>query len=111
MGTYDVTLIVDRGSQIDTLVKPGYITVNAPVGIVPVKQNNSVVFPNPCNGNFKIAIDGNYDMKILDILGSIVYTRSANSGTGSYNLGLPPGTYFVSIESDKTKLIQKLLVN
>lgn len=111
VGTYDVTLIVDRGSQIDTLVKPGYITVNAPVGIVPVKQNNSVIFPNPCNGNFKIAMEGAFDMKVLDILGNVVYTGTGNTGNRNFGLNLPSGTYFVSIESGNTKLIQKLLVN
>lgn len=111
VGTYDVTLIVDRGSQIDTLVKPGYITVNAPVGVDPGKQQNMVISPNPCNGNFKVSLNGAYDLKILNVLGNIVFTKSGNNGIAIFNNNLPAGTYFVSIQSESNKKTYKLLVN
>ena len=111
LGTFDVSLIVDRGSQIDTLVKPGYITVNAPVGTDPVNQQNAVILPNPCDGNFRVNMEGNYNLTIMDVLGKIVYNKSNNFGARNFNLNLPAGTYFVSIQSDSNKKVQKLLVN
>jgi len=111
VGTFDVTLIVDRGGQIDTLVKPGYITVSAPVGIDPAKQNVSLISPNPSNGNFKITMEGLYDMTVLDVLGNVVYSRTANFGSMNFDINLPAGTYFVNIQSDGNKKILKLLVN
>jgi hypothetical protein len=111
VGTYDVSLIVDRGSQIDTLVKPGYITVNAPVGINPGEKQNPVLSPNPCNGNFKVSMTGNYDLTIVDVLGNMVYSKSDNIGMRNFNINLPSGTYFVSIQSGTGKKIQKLVVN
>lgn len=109
-GTYDVTLIVDRGSQVDTLVKPGYITVNSPVGIAPVRHNNQTVSPNPCHGSFTIAFTGKYDMKIVDLVGNQVFKQAENMNATVFNTHLRSGTYFVVIESNGNQIVQKLLV-
>jgi hypothetical protein len=111
VGTYDVTLIVDRGTQIDTLVKPGYITVNSPVGINPVASSSLRLSPNPCNGNFKIEVDGLYDLKVLDLMGHVVYAKSNISGMHEVGVALPAGSYFVQVQTGTKQLTQKLLVN
>jgi hypothetical protein len=110
VGVYDVTLIVDRGTQIETLTKPGYITVNAPVGIASVTRNNQVISPNPCHGAFKVSIAGNYDLKIMDVVGNKVFEKRGNSNPSQFNSSLKPGTYFVIIEKEGNTLVQKLLV-
>jgi hypothetical protein len=109
-GTFDVILVVDRGTQIDSIVKQGYITVNSPVGITPVQNSNAIITPNPCSGNFKIAFTGTYDLRILDILGHEVYCASGVEGTRVFTINLPSGTYFASLKSEGRQIVQKLLV-
>lgn len=109
VGVYDVSLIVDRGTQIDTITKPGYITVNAPVGISPVKGDNRTIAPNPCHGMFKVFMTGSYSMKILDLLGKTVYS-AAKEGVAQVDIGLTPGSYFVVIEKEGNTITEKLLV-
>ena len=110
-GTYDATLIVDRGSQIDTLTKPNYITVSNSVGMITLKQDNPIITPNPCHGTFKVAYNGSFDLQILDLLGKTVFEKSAGTGNSMLNTGLPGGTYFVRIKTEHNTFIEKLIIN
>lgn len=109
-GTYDVTLIVDRGSQVDTLVKPGYITVNNPVGFEPVGKNGIAVYPNPSDGKFTVNADGIYDVTITDITGNVLISTSGNCGARNFNLDLSSGCYYMTIQNGKKRLTEKLMI-
>ncbi|MFC2102160.1 T9SS type A sorting domain-containing protein [Bacteroidota bacterium] len=120
VGTWDVTLIVDRGGQVDSLVKTDYITVDAPVGITPVDGNavSASVYPNPNNGTFKLELNTlkttRVDLQIVNNLGSVVYRENGVQVNGellkNFNLNLDNGAYFLVIRSGSEKTIQKLFI-
>jgi hypothetical protein len=72
-----------------------------------------VVFPNPNNGAFTIAINrsGNFTVEVINALGQPVYVGSLNSGANKLDLHLNKGIYFYSV-SDRTSVISpgKLIV-
>jgi len=109
-GIYDVTLIVDRGSQVDTLVKPGYITVNGPVGMDPVGKKDIAVFPNPSDGKFTVIADGIYDVAVTDITGIVLFTATGNRGARNFNLDLSSGYYFVTIQNGRKRITERLVI-
>lgn len=120
VGTWDVTLIVDRGGQIDTLVKTDYITVDAPVAINPGEGNNlsASIFPNPNNGSFNLELKSlknlRADIQIVNNLGSVLYEENGIQINGelhkNFNLNLGGGIYFLVIRSGSEKTIQKLFI-
>ncbi|OFX38126.1 MAG: hypothetical protein A2X08_08945 [Bacteroidetes bacterium GWA2_32_17] len=91
-----------------------------------ILQNNSVnVYPNPFNETTTLEIrnwkNQNYDLKIYDVFGKIVYQSTINkstplsSGEGSgvrsvLNLNLPNGIYLLQIKSDNFVQTKKLEV-
>jgi PKD repeat protein len=109
-GTYDVTLIVNRGSQIDTLVKPAYITVSGSQGVDPAAIAEFLIYPNPGDGNFMVRTGGSFDLKIVDLTGNVVYNRKGITGTSGFNTGLKPGVYFVMIQSGSRSHNEKLVI-
>ena len=109
-GVFPVTLIVDRGSQIDTLVKPGYITVNSPVGIENRQPGKALIYPNPCNGNFSVGMEGSYSVIVSDLPGNIVFSGTEKHGAMKFNLDLPAGVYFVTVQGADKKIVEKLIV-
>jgi PKD repeat protein len=119
VGIWDVMLIVDRGGQVDTLVKTDYITVDPGVGITLPEGNLSAsVYPNPTNGNFKLELNtlknSRADIQIVNNLGSVVYKENGVQINGellrNFNLNLGNGIYFLIIRSGSEKTIQKLVV-
>lgn len=119
-GTYDVTLIVNRGGQIDTLTKTTYIHSSYPVGIQEKSSNLSAsILPNPNNGKFVLELNSSKaittDLKIMNTLGSTIYEESNLTINGkvvkTLNLNLNSGIYFLVLQNGDKKVIQKLFVN
>lgn len=119
VGVYDVTLIASRGGQVDTLVMPGYITVNAPVGVAEkTKELSASIYPNPNNGAFTLEVNTlknqNVNMKVVNASNVSVYEESNVQINGQLvkklNLNLSSGVYFVVLESNGNKVSQKFLV-
>lgn len=118
VGTYDVTLIVDRGGQIDTVVKPNYITVSPGVGVEENDVIGVVVRPNPSNGAFTLDLSSgkNLDatLTITNMNGNTVYKDNLLiNGKLTRNIKLEnaaSGAYFLNISSGDSKIIKKIIV-
>jgi PKD repeat protein len=118
-GTFDVTLIVNRGGQIDTVVKPNYITVAFPAGIEEKANVNVNVRPNPSNGTFVLELNAAKsmvaDVTITNMNGAVVYSLKnlAINGKLTRNITLDnasAGTYFLNLRSGETKITKKIIV-
>ena len=119
-GNYNVSLIVNRGGQIDTLTKTSFIYVNHGVGISEVSGNQITVSPNPSNGTFKLTFDATKsqiaDISIMNTAGLTVYsesnvTLSRDVAKTIVTNGLPSGEYFLYIKTNDSKLVKKILIN
>jgi PKD repeat protein len=120
-GHYDVTLIVNRGGQIDTLTKTQYIEVKYPVG---VQENQALikttVSPNPSNGLFTLDIYSgktvNVNIAVLNSINLPVYQESGVSFNGRYTKqidlsNVAKGLYFVMVETEGNKTVKKVIIN
>ncbi len=93
----------------------------APAGVsVPelTKTADIKVYPNPTKGLININFDNAYYgnlLKVENILGQTVYQEEVelfNSGVKTIDLGNNPnGIYFVTIQSNETKLMYKVILN
>jgi PKD repeat protein len=120
-GTYDVTLIVNRGGQIDTLVKPGYIHASYAVGM---QENQTViatkVSPNPCKGILTLEVFSGKTVSVnVSVVNSInipVYQENgisfSNRLTKTIDLSnVAKGIYFVVVEQQGSKTVKKVIIN
>lgn len=118
-GTFDVTLIVNRGGQIDTVVKPNYITVSFPAGVEEKGNLDVSVRPNPNNGEFTLELNTGKnmvaDLNITTMNGTVVYQLNglAINGKLTRNISLQnaaSGTYLLNLRSGDTKITKKIIV-
>jgi hypothetical protein len=71
------------------------------------------IYPNPVNDNFTIEtnLQGNKIIRIKNNLGAEVYSASGtNFKFQISNLKLLTGIYFVEVETEKEKLVKKMIV-
>ena len=76
------------------------------------------VYPNPSNGKFNMSTDATNpikgDLKIYNVLGKVVYQKPSFEitapGNASLDLNLPGGIYFIGINSEKTNLSKKIII-
>lgn len=83
-------------------------------------SDNVVVFPNPANQSVQIKFegsDGYIDIKIINMLGELVYQSMIDPASGSETIKevniseFSKGIYTVCIENGEDKLFKKLIVN
>ncbi len=100
---------------------------NVSGGFTSIKETASLVssisvIPNPANGVAKVVFAANKEMKanvnIYDVMGNLVATLANNAQFVAGNnqvyfntMAIANGVYFVSIEANNSKEIQKLIVN
>ena len=78
--------------------------------------SNIVIYPNPSKGQINIKISnaesGNWQIKVADMLGSVILNKNVNSGNGiiGLNLNAKPGIYFIQLINSKTgkQTVQKI---
>ncbi|MFK8037643.1 MAG: T9SS type A sorting domain-containing protein [Crocinitomicaceae bacterium] len=74
-----------------------------------------LIYPNPSNSEFTIDLRDfkNVSFKIYSVTGQIVFSDSKITAgyTHQFNLGVPPGTYFLEMIEDGRKQYYKLIVN
>jgi len=120
-GRHDVSLIVDRGGQIDTLKKTALIKSSYPVGIQQAQPLAKVtVAPNPTHGVFMLEVwygkEANADISVISAVGTAVYHEKAipfvNHLTKQIDLGqVARGVYFVIAEMNGNKTVRKIIVD
>ncbi|HXU26350.1 MAG TPA: T9SS type A sorting domain-containing protein, partial [Bacteroidia bacterium] len=93
-----------------------FIIVSACAGIDKMAQGSIAIYPNPNNGIFVIDMpEGNTDTYVVEIrnaLGQIIYNDKIQTG-GLKNINLSSeskGVYSLTIQSQKNKLINKIII-
>lgn len=89
------------------------------VGLTETDFENLVsIYPNPTNGNFRVAMDGvepgQYTLELLNLQGQVVYGEVVNSGT-TYNhsvdvSGIAKGVYTLVLNGPSGKSVKKLII-
>lgn len=79
------------------------------------KQNSILIYPSPNNGLFTIETveTGNYDIKVLNNIGSVVYSDKLNNERKrvvQLDVGLPSGSYIVQLTGKDVRYIEKITV-
>ncbi len=95
----------------DFLIEEGHDT---PTAITPPEhdENSFTVYPNPSNGfiNLKTNLHGEYQMIVYDASGHLLMNRKSDNSLETINLtGYSAGIYILSILSDRTDYVQKLI--
>jgi hypothetical protein len=118
-GLYDVSLIVNRGGQIDTLTKTGYVAA----GNVWVPYQGKVlslsVFPNPNPGIFTLEIKSdqnmNANLRIVNETGTEIYSEKQFPVTNGMKKTIHlekavPGFYTLLLEANGKTIPKKLVI-
>lgn len=102
-----------------TVLRINNTVVNASVNEITV-SNRLSIYPNPALVNHTVIITSeknftNAQLKITDMLGSLVYCSNESFINGKFEIQLPAsinkGVYFVTVSDAKTSMVQKLTVN
>lgn len=90
------------------------VSINYVLGVTTLKQTPSLtISPNPADENVSIALGGfeNSSVKIVDVLGNVVYNESINNGTKSIDVSnFKNGVYFVLVEAPGIKSFNRKLI-
>lgn len=93
------------------------IVVKSTIGLGEQSRATLSIFPNPSNGNITLAFEGfgqgNTRIRVLNLVGEVVYTETVNldaaNNRSSLKLGhLPSGLYFIQAESNQHTISQRI---
>ena len=96
------------------------VTVDNTVGITFYNKDKISLFPNPNNGKFTLKfnsdIEEEVNIKLFNAFGSVVYNESNILINGFYSKefdfdNISNGIYYLSFESNKTKIVKKIIIN
>jgi hypothetical protein len=106
-GNYAV--VVTMGSCSDT--SSCYSTGTTATDFVK-EENRLEVFPNPCNGNFNIALDNEALITIYDLSGREVYVKQLMPGVNEVSLeNEGNGIYVITTQGMNQKQAARLIIN
>ncbi|MDY0103337.1 MAG: C25 family cysteine peptidase [Lentimicrobium sp.] len=115
-GTYDVTLTVTDGVNMNMVTKTGYIIVDYCMGLNDLSLRNQVkVYPNPGNGRFTVELPeltGETALKVVSVSG-VEVLNTTTSKSGIHNLQLPDasrGVYILLIDNAQMSKRIKLII-
>jgi hypothetical protein len=114
-GVYDIKLSASYSAGSDDTLKTAFINVIA-TGLSDYSEiSNLQVYPNPTNGN--IQISGEFgktaQVQLIDIQGKIVFENLIETPENLFNLNLAElnkGIYFIQIQSNGKRSIEKLIL-
>lgn len=101
-GDYDVTLIVNRGWQIDTLTIDNAIHVESGVGISQNIIFDVSIYPNPASDRLSIKTDHLIEnVEIYTAYGQLVHRLETKNRNVNLNVsGLDPGLYLIKLQME-----------
>ncbi len=91
-------------------------TISSSVKYNQIGNLNLEIFPNPVSNNLNIKFNNenlenqNADIRIVDIIGNVVYERNIFLKDIELQLNLLNGTYFVEIKNNNIHLVEKFIV-
>jgi len=103
----DYTITVTDSIGCETIVT---FTVLSTVSIENQVQSDLEIFPNPTNGDITIKLDGEYEIVILDTRGRLIVQRSAADQTKMNLSQFESGVYFIHIQKDGERFVEKLIL-
>jgi hypothetical protein len=124
-GEYEVTMITRIGSC-EAMITKKVIVIDREVTTTEEDLRNAspmiknlVIYPNPSSGKFTVDIElkeqNIVSMKILEMLGGSLVDAKTMNGSDKYkvdyDLSLVSGVYFILIETEEQRIIQKLIIN
>lgn len=82
---------------------------NVDMGTGEFLSSSIAVFPNPSKGTFTIETSGSYGLRIYDIAGRLIGSKTI-SGTTQVKNALSPGTYLLHFKNEKGTQVKKIIV-
>lgn len=88
------------------------IEFSFPLSVEENKTTTLSIAPNPANEYVALSLEGaqSAQVKIVDVLGNVVYTKNVNASTKINVAEFRNGIYFVTIEGDNNKTTTKKLI-
>ncbi len=113
-GLYTVQLIVNRGSQIDTVSKTAFIEVQSAVGMSTLPTLLAQVYPTPASNEVKVRLSSapavNTTYSILTLTGVEVINGVFQNQEETLNVSsLSNGIYLIKIDGS-TPVIKKIII-
>ncbi|MFA6949819.1 MAG: C25 family cysteine peptidase [Lentimicrobiaceae bacterium] len=114
-GIYDVSLTVSDGTNSNTTVKQGYLTIDFCQAVSNIPVNDGIsVYPNPGKDHFTVIfsqLTDNTVLKVVSASGVEVFNSVVNNSPYELNIkGLSSGIYFMMISNDNFYKTAKLIV-
>ncbi len=101
----------------------GCPSADVAVNISGIEQINNDYFftvsPNPNDGNFSVSFDvsirGTYTLKIVNVIGELIYEETLNNFEGTYSkkmefLVKAKGAYLINLSSPDWKIVKKVII-
>lgn len=104
------------GMRSTVLTSDGQVYYNVVTGLQKTQNDAELqIFPNPNNGSFEINYSLENDLKteirVVDILGKVVYQTEMTDGNTYINLNnQPAGIYYVIMTNEKGQITKKIVV-
>ncbi len=112
-GEYSVELTTATGCSVTSAAVIGDCQE---VDIMQIDASNIIIYPNPANGEFMVAINnfsGEINCKIINITGQIVYENTSiinfQNNKINFNLNVLPGVYYIAFKFADTTT-EKIIV-
>jgi len=109
---------VNTANNDATVIRYNNTVVNTSVNEINV-ANSVSVFPNPASANQSIMITteksiANAPVKMIDLLGNLVFTTNGNFLNNRFEMQLPAsisqGVYFIIVGDAQSKMVQKITI-
>jgi len=78
-----------------------------------IENQQLTIFPNPSSGIFTVELSvpcKKYNLKVIDVLGNIVFLKTIESNYETLSLNLKSGIFFIKIQSEDFSYTKKLKI-
>jgi hypothetical protein len=115
--TYELILFAENEESISPLITYYFVT-NSALGIFPIQDEQSLIFPNPAENEVNIKLNSGYTDKIeiyiTDLIGNTRKIWSGDASAGLINISLESfsaGNYLILIDGKNKREAIKLIKN